>query len=160
MQLPLQIAVRNTEITDDVEALIRRSAARLDQQYDRVTACRILVEVPQRHRSGAPILYNARLDITVPGGEIVIKRKPRDDLLTAVQDAFEAAGRRLQDFVRRRRGDIKPRMTPLRAVVRRLFPYEGYGFLEAPDWFRRASPRIQVLCARIACWLDVEGRAA
>jgi cold shock CspA family protein len=133
MQLPLQIAVRGTAITADVDAVIRQAAAKLEQFYDRVMACRVLVEVPQRHRSGTPIMYNVRLDITVPGAEIVVKRQPRDDLLTAVQDAFDAAGRRLQDYARRQRGDVKRRDAPAHAVVRRLFPYDGYGFLETPD---------------------------
>ena len=72
-----------------------------------------------------------------------MKRQPRDELLTAVQDAFDAAGRRLQDYARRQRGDVKRRAEPNRAVVRRLLPYEGYGFLETADgreiYFHRNS---------------------
>jgi cold shock CspA family protein len=143
MELPLEIAVRNTTVSHDVKRLVREHAARLDRFSDRITACRVLIEVPQRHRIGTPIAYRVRIDLTVPGSEIVVKRQPRDDLLTAVQDAFDAAGRRLQDYARRQRGDVKRRAAPARAVVRRLFPYEGYGFLETPDgrevYFHRNS---------------------
>jgi ribosome-associated translation inhibitor RaiA len=107
MQLPLQIAVRNTEIAEDVKTVIRGHAEKLEQFYDRITACRVLVEVPQRHPAGTPIAYRVRLDLTVPGSEIVINRKPRGDVLTAVQDAFHAAERRLQEYARRQRGDVK-----------------------------------------------------
>lgn len=52
---------------------------------------------------------------------------------TAVQEAFKAAGRRLQDQVRRQRGDVKlPRNAP-HGTVTRILPWEGYGFLTTPD---------------------------
>lgn len=143
MELPLELAVRNTTVSDEVKRVVREHASRLDRFYDRITGCRVLVEVPQRHRIGTPIAYRVRIDLTVPGGEIVVKRQPRDELLTAIQDAFDAAGRRLQDYARRQRGDVKRRAEPNRAVVRRLLPYEGYGFLETADgreiYFHRNS---------------------
>ena len=145
MNVPLQIAVRNVEVADATKDVIRAHADKLDQFYDRITACRVLVDVPQRHPVGEPIAYNVRIDLTVPGAELVVKRKPRADLMTAIQDAFDAAGRRLQDHVRVQRGDVKRHAAPGggRAVVRRLFPYEGYGFLETPDggevYFHRNS---------------------
>lgn len=148
MELPLQIAVRNTEVSADVTDAIRARARKLDAFYDRIMACRVLVEVPQRHRIGTPVAYNVRIDLTVPGGELVIKRKPRMDVLTAIQDAFDAAGRRLQDYARRQRGDVKRRAAAARAVVRRLFPYEGYGFLETPDGREVYFHRNSVLDAR------------
>jgi ribosome-associated translation inhibitor RaiA len=114
MQVPLQLAVRNTSVSEEVRAAIRGYAEKLERFYDRITACRVLVDVPQRHRIGTPIVYNVRLDLTVPGGEIVIKRHPRADVLSAAQDAFDAAGRRLQDFARRQRGEVKRRAWVLR----------------------------------------------
>ena len=134
MQLPLLIAVRNTTLGRPGRALIRRSATKLETFYDRITACRVMVEVPQRFPAGEPILYNVRLDITVPGEEIVVKRQGHVELETAIQDAFDAAGRRLQDYARRQRGDVqRDKAEPARGWVVRLFPYEGYGFLTTPD---------------------------
>jgi ribosome-associated translation inhibitor RaiA len=54
-------------------------------------------------------LCNSRCksDITVPGGELVVKRQADPELHTAIQRAFDAARRRLQDYVRRQRGDVK-----------------------------------------------------
>lgn len=50
--------------------------------------------------------------MAVPGGDIIIRRDPaekhaHEDVFVAVRDAFHAARRRLQDQVRRRRGDVK-----------------------------------------------------
>jgi hypothetical protein len=56
---------------------------------------------------GTPIVYNVHVDIRVPGEEIVIKRQAHPELHTAIQEAFDAAGRRLQDYARRIRGDVK-----------------------------------------------------
>jgi len=106
MQLPLQIAARGVELDERAEALIRQYAEQLERYYNRVTSIRVMVEVPQR-QMGAPIEYNVRFDITVPGGELVVKRQPHAELHTAIQRAFQAARRRLQDHVRRQRGDVK-----------------------------------------------------
>lgn len=105
MQLPLQIAVRGVELEGWTDELIRKYADKLERYHDRVTAIRVMVEVPQR-QMGEPIMYNVRFDITVPGGELVVKQA-HAELHTAIQRAFEAARRRLQDYVRRQRGDVK-----------------------------------------------------
>jgi len=109
MVLPLQISARGLDLEAAAEALIRRYAERLDRFYDRITAVRVLVEVPQR-RMGEPVLYNVRFDITVPGGEVVVTRQGQAELHNAIQRSYEAARRRLQDYARRQRGDVKARV--------------------------------------------------
>lgn len=132
MKIPLQITVRNVSLSDVVETDIRQKAADLDSFYDRIMGCRVFVEAPHRHHHQG-ILYNVRIDLTVPGKEIVIKREPHEDVYVAVRDAFDAARRQLEDFARRQRGDVKSHETPPHARVSKLFPEEGYGFLETPD---------------------------
>lgn len=143
MQLPLQLSVRNTTLGEAAEALVRRCVEKLELFYARIIGCRVMIEVPQRFPAGAPIVYNVRVDITVPGEEIVINRQPHPELVTAIQEAFDAAGRRLEDYARRQRGDVKNREAPSRGVVTQLFPYEGYGFLRTDDglevYFHRHS---------------------
>lgn len=133
MQLPLHIAVRNTTLSAPTEALIRKYAEKLELFFDRITACRVMVEVPQRYPAGPPVTYNVRVDVIVPGEEIVVRRRPHPELETAIQDAFDVAGRRVQDYVRRLQGNVKRHEAPTVGVVTALFPYEGYGFLEASD---------------------------
>lgn len=106
MQIPLQIAARGLALGDGTETLIRRYAEKLERYYDRIMGIRVMVEVPQR-QMGEPIMHNVRIDMTVPGGEVVVKRQEHPELHTAIQRAFEAARRRLQDYARRQRLHVK-----------------------------------------------------
>lgn len=154
-----------------IEASIREKASKLDQFYDKIMGCRVIVEAPHRHhRKGK--LYHVRIDITTPGSEMVIKREPKrisepslrfqeapgaeqaeshelskyaahDDIYVAIRDAFDAARRKLQDYARRCRGAVKVHEPEAQARVGKLFPEEGFGFLEAIDgreiYFHRNS---------------------
>ena len=132
MELPLQITAHNFILAPAEEQAIRAAAAKLDELAPRILSCRIAIEVPKgRGRSGRQ--YRVHVDLGVPGGEIIVRRRSDEALQSAVQKAFKAVGRRLQDHVRRQRGDVKlPRRAP-RGVVIRLFREEGYGFLTSED---------------------------
>ena len=137
MQLPLQITFRDMEPSEAVETKIRERAAKLDEYYDRIMSCRVVVEAPHRH-SHQGKLFHVRIDLTVPNGELVVNREPaahhaHEDVYVAVRDAFNAAQRRLADYARRQRRDVKTHESTPAARVARLFPDEGYGFIEAPD---------------------------
>jgi sigma 54 modulation/S30EA-like ribosomal protein len=59
-------------------------------------------------------LYEVRIDLAVPGEEIAVNREAplhaqSRDVHVAIRDAFDAARRRLEDYVRRRRHDVKAR---------------------------------------------------
>ena len=97
MKLPLQITSRNVSLSETAEQAIREKAAKLDHFYDHIMGCRVLVEAPHRHQNQGN-QYNVRLDITVPGSEIVIKREENEDLYIAIRDAFDAAQRKVKDF--------------------------------------------------------------
>ena len=176
MKSELQITYRNMKPSTEIEDWIRAEAAKLDTLYSQVMGCRVAVEVPHRHhKKGSP--YHIRIDLTVPRGEIVVKREPslsararhlgereirkqaevktpHKKLRQAIDDAFKAAGRRLQDYARRQRGDVKsPTLLP-EAYVSKILPQEGYGFLTSDDgreiYFHknsvlgRAFPRLKV----------------
>jgi cold shock CspA family protein len=117
-------------------------------------SCRVAVELPSRHHQAGG-RYHIRIDLIVPGGELVVKREPslhssfqrthegkvvkhlevnapHRELRQAIDDAFKAMGRRLQDYARRQRGDVKTHEPPPRARVSKLVPAESYGFLETP----------------------------
>lgn len=111
MQLPLQITFHNLDASEAVETKIRQRAAELEQFYDRIIGCRVAVETTS-HKRQKGRLYSVRVDLTVPDHEIVVNRSAADDhshedIYIAVRDAFDAARRRLEEHVRRRRGDIK-----------------------------------------------------
>jgi cold shock CspA family protein len=143
MQVPLQITARNVTLTPGDEAAIRAAVDKLESFYDRITGCRVLVEAEHRYPAGQDVAYNVRIDLTVPGTELAITRQSHRDLLSAVQNAFDAAQRRIEDQARLQRGDTKRPADRQQGRIAKLFPYEGYGFIEAEDglelYFHRNS---------------------
>lgn len=131
--LPLQIAVHNTELSPDVEASIRQRVDRLSRYYDRIMSCRVTIDLPQHRRHTDAALYGVRIDLTVPGGEIVVTHQPREELVTALDGAFKAIRRRVQDYARRQRGAVKAHEPQPLGRVAEFYPLAGYGFLETPD---------------------------
>jgi len=137
----LQVTFRNMKSSPTVEEWIREEAAKLETFYSQIMGCRVAVEMPHRHHlKGSP--YHVRIDLTLPGGELVIKREadvsdlarrgggtaiskrlevevPHKKLRMAINDAFKAAARRVQDYARRQRGDVKNHQPRSRARIGR-----------------------------------------
>ena len=105
MQTPLQITIRNVEPSEALATRIRDKTQKLEQFFDHITSCRVVVESPQKHHQGKQ--FNVCIDIGVPGNEFVVNRDHHDDVYVALRDAFEAAKRQLKDYARITRGDIK-----------------------------------------------------
>ena len=115
MQIPLQITFHGIDHSDAVEERIREKVGKLDQLFDRITSCRVMIEVHHRntsslHRKGEP--FHIRIDVTVPGAELIVKRDPKDshvneDIFVALKEAFGNMERQLKDYVTKLRGDIK-----------------------------------------------------
>jgi ribosomal subunit interface protein len=111
MKTPVQITFRGIETSPTVEDYVRRRAAKLETFSGHITRCRVVVEAPhQRHRHGEP--YRVRVEVTVPGANVVVGDHPiasprHRDVHAAIDDAFDDAGRVLQDRVQRLRGDTK-----------------------------------------------------
>ena len=115
MQIPLQITFHGIDHSEAVEAKIREKVGKLEQFCDRITSCRVAIESHHRntsnlHHKGEP--FHIRIDVTVPGTELVVKRDPKDshdheDVFIALRDAFQAMERQVKEFVARQRGDVK-----------------------------------------------------
>lgn len=106
MERVLQITFRNLDRSDALEADIRRHAGKLEQFYDRIVGCRVVIEaLHKHHRHGNH--YHVRVDVTVPGAELVASREPDEhhayaDAYVAIRDAFDSMRRQLEDHARRR----------------------------------------------------------
>jgi len=136
MNVDLKMTFRDVPSSPAVEAAVREKVDKLAQFYDRIMSCHVVVAASHPHHQKGT-LYNVRIDLTVPGGELVVNREPgksgaHHDVYVSVRDAFDAARRRLQDYSRRRRGEIKSHQPEAVAHVSQLFS-EGYGFIETPD---------------------------
>ncbi len=128
MQVPLQITFHELAHSDALENHIREKAHKLEQFYSSLIGCKVVVDQPGGHQhKGKP--FNIRIDLTVPGGEIVIDRQQDEDVYVALRDAFDAAKRKLDDFGRKQRLDIKSHDPVLNGTIARLVPEEGYGFI-------------------------------
>lgn len=147
MRLPLQITYRGMDSSPTIDAQVHRAAAELEQFFDQITSCRVVVEAPHRHRRKGNI-YHVRVDLTVPGTELVAGRDPaehhaHEDIHVAIRDAFRAARRQLQDQGRRQAGRTKLHVLPLHGEVLRVFAEQGYGFIQGVDgqevYFHRNS---------------------
>jgi hypothetical protein len=93
--------------------------------YRRITSCRVIVGIPHRHHTLGE-QFHVRIELGVPGGEIVVRHEPslhsavrrgdeeewekhlkansqHKDIDVVIRDAFKAVRRRLQDYARRQR---------------------------------------------------------
>jgi len=147
MKQPLQINFRDIPQSDAIEANVREKADNLDKFYDQIMTCSVMIEAPHGHHHKGN-LYHVRIDLTVPNGEIVINRNPKDhhaheDVYVAIRDAFDAARRKLQDYARKQRGDVKSHEDPPHGTVSELVPYEDFGRIQTSDkreiYFHRNS---------------------
>lgn len=162
--IPLvETTFKNMERSDAVERLVSVETTKLERFFDRISRCRVVVEKPHRHRlSGEQ--YHVRIELDVPGDVITVGDAPsehatrvleeverfekRDELDTvnkyvepAIRDAFRKAGRRLQDYARRKAGDVKHHEEMASGVVGKIG--ESYGFLRTDEgreiYFHRNS---------------------
>ena len=165
MILPVQIAFRNMRPSDAIEARVREEVAKLETFYRGIMRCRVAVELPHKHRRKGD-LYHVRIDLTVPGDELVVKHEAslqaslrraevekrskgseahaaHKDVYVVIRDAFKEARRQLQDFARKQHGQTKLHVPQTSGRVSKLFPDEGYGFLETSEgdqvYFHRNS---------------------
>jgi hypothetical protein len=127
--IPTQVTFRGLAHSDAIESDIRERVRELEQFYAAIVRCRILIEVPHRHRRRGR-QFHVRIELTVPGGApIVVSHEPslsrglkdadeplhketeidnvRQHARVAIHEAFAAARRRLEDFAREQRGAVK-----------------------------------------------------
>ena len=95
MQIPLQITLRNIAKSEAVEVAIRKGVDKLERFHPKIVSCRVVVEIPSRHKQQGKE-FVVRLDIKVPGSEIVVTHDHHEDLYVALHEAFHAAQRRLE----------------------------------------------------------------
>lgn len=139
MNIPLEITYRDIEKTQELEALVREKAQKLEQVCDYISGIRIALEMDQKkQRSGNP--YRVRLDITVPPGhEIVVEKDPGPgdehiNIAILIRRAFDAAWRQLRELKEKQHDDQKRHPhQETQALVESIFPDEGYGFIRTND---------------------------
>lgn len=117
MNVPLQITSRHFPPSDALNDAIRDEVEQLSKLYGRITRCHVVIEQPHQHQEKGKH-FHVRLDISLPGTELVVgkdtgEKFTREDPYVAVADAFSALRRKLQEWVDRRRGDVKRHSLPV-----------------------------------------------
>ena len=149
MQLTPTITFRGIEPSASLATEISTRIGRLETYYRRIMGCHALVELTERHHETGN-RYHVRIDLTVPGEEIVVAHEAslhataqdvdtkkatkeaetdpeRTHARVAVREAFDIARRRLQDYGRQGRGTVKDPARQPRGRVAQLFPIDEYG---------------------------------
>lgn len=139
MQIAPEITYRNLEKTEAINSLIKEKIAKLENFCDYINSCRVVVEKAHQHPdSGSP--YKVSINITIPHGrEIAVSHNPDKGkqyppLEAVIRDAFEAARRQIVGLSTEQKGarKVHPEQE-VGAIITKLFPEQGYGFLKAID---------------------------
>lgn len=140
MKVPPEITFRGVAKTPEIEAHIRRRAAKLEEFFSGIISCRVSVEKDQMHqRTGSP--FRVRVVVRVPPGKELVGRHEsvHGDITMHLQaiitEAFEAVRRQLIKVKDKLHGEVKapnPSADLIGHVIK-LFPEKGYGFLRTTE---------------------------
>jgi ribosome-associated translation inhibitor RaiA len=112
METPLRISFQGSDPSDALRRMIVEHVDSLEQLYGRLTACHVVIQVPDKHHRTSG-LYSANIHMTLPGGiDINVDHTPQaDDRFAspqfAVTDAFRRAKRLMKERVHKQRGAVK-----------------------------------------------------
>lgn len=138
MMVPPEISFRNMDSTPEMDTEVRERISKLEEIYDRITSCKVVVEAPEKELPTSEP-FHCKIYLAIPRHDIVVDRDPGDvtthqkDVYAAIHDSFQAAERQLKKTVNLMRGQTKSHEPPPHGVVKFLKPEEEYGFIETPD---------------------------
>jgi len=147
VKIPLQISFHHMEPSPALATRIRELALRLEKFSGHIIRCHVIVEPLPHHRHQGG-LYRFHIDLTLPDEEIAIRHAhPADhaheDPYVALRDAFRAARRKLSDYERKRRGDVRSHTAPARGRICELDAERDCGRIETQEgrqiYFHRNS---------------------
>ncbi len=106
MEVPLQVTYRGMPPSEALSERVREHASKLTLFHRGILGCKVAIEAPSpHHRHGG--LYRVRLDMRVPGAELVVADAASEknvDAYAAVDCAFKHASRVLRDHQKRQDG--------------------------------------------------------
>jgi len=105
---PVKVTIRDTLKSQFLEDHIIKKAEKLNQYCQRISSCRVMVDMPQKHKHQGK-LFRVSIELNVQGKELVVNRKLDEDVYVAVTLAFDAIERKLEDFSHRRVDNIRRR---------------------------------------------------
>jgi len=97
----VEVHFHGIEKSEAIEQRVREKVARLQRHFERMTSCRVGIEVPQRSTPQKPKVYQIKIEIGMPRRSPIVVSHERigshanEELGLAIRDAFEAATRKV-----------------------------------------------------------------
>jgi ribosome-associated translation inhibitor RaiA len=101
-----QITYRGLPHSPAMDARILELAAKLDEFHPKITSCHVVVDELDRHKNKGN-LFDVRIDLHIPGRELVATHQQDEDAYDAISNAFDVMYRQLEDAARIQRGEVK-----------------------------------------------------
>jgi ribosome-associated translation inhibitor RaiA/cold shock CspA family protein len=140
VQVAPQITFKGLDPSAALQALIRRRLAGLEQLNPRIVGCRVVVEVCHRSAAAPKAAITVAVEVEFPGRNTLVgkdtqaRHEAKGDHTAALNNAFNAVERQLEKAARREHGEVrKADPVPQTGMIVRLFPEQGYGFIEIEE---------------------------
>lgn len=135
MKTPLKITMRDIPHSEALDMHIRDKVEKLEGMVENIISCHVVVTVPHKHQHQGKE-FNVRIELNVPGKEIIVNRDHHEDVYVALRDAFDIVKRKAEDYIQRLKRHTKDHESEYVGRVVQLFPQEGYGYIGRADGAR------------------------
>lgn len=132
MKSPLQITFHNIQNSEAVEEYVQDKLKKLDTLFADIISCHVTIELPHKHHHQGK-QFNVRVNLSVPGDEIIVNRDHHEDIFIALREAFDAVKRQLEDYIHLIRSEVKTHTLEHIGHVSRISQKEGFGFILGED---------------------------
>lgn len=127
--MDLHIESRNVAMTPRWKAEIEERMAELQRGHDDLTHARVTLTKNRHHKKDQQVA-EALIVVTLPQRHTITSRKEEKTFEEAIRAAFEAVQIELDKYRDKRAStEVRVPPIPLRGVIAKLFPREGYGFI-------------------------------
>lgn len=137
MQRPLEITFRDLDASDFVRKVVEERVGRLERFHPRIIGCRVVIEAPHRSAEGHNPPLGISVEVDIPDRPRIVakdaepQRSIKGDHLSAINRAFEAVERQLEELGDKQRREVKRHENARQTgSVVQLFPEQSYGFIE------------------------------
>jgi ribosomal subunit interface protein len=101
-----QITYHRLQSSPAMDARILELCGKLEEFHPKITSCHVIVEEIDKHKHKGN-LFDVRIDLHVPGRELVATHQQNEDAYAAITQAFDVMYRQLEEDIRRKRGHVK-----------------------------------------------------
>jgi cold shock CspA family protein/ribosome-associated translation inhibitor RaiA len=127
--MELRVDSRNVAMAPRWKTEIERRMADLQEGHDDLIHGRVTL-TKNRHHKKAQLVAEAVVVVTLPGRHTITARKEDKTFEEAIRAAFASVEIELRKYREKRASkEVRVPPVPLRGVVCKLFPREGYGFI-------------------------------